>query len=147
MNLFYFTSKNGTLVPDNERLFKIYLEKNNGKKLWADFHRETGVRTDTQNKALHLYFTHLAEELNSAGYTVQLVLKEKIDLDWTPEMIKELLWRPAQIAITGKKSTTTLDKVENITQIYEHLNRHVSEKFGLFVDFPHDENKKIAGDN
>ncbi len=142
MNLFYFAVKNGNLVPDNERQFKIYLEKNNGKKLWADFHRETGIRTDRQNKALHLYFTLLAEEMNNAGYTVQLVLKEKIDLDWTPEMIKELLWRPAQIAIIGKKSTTELDKVENITTIYDHLNRHIGEKFGIFVGFPQ-ENRTV----
>lgn len=93
-------------------------------------------RTNTQNGALHLYFTHLAQELNDAGYTVQLVLKEKIDLDWDKDIIKELLWRPTMEALTGKKSTTHLNKTEDITKIYEHLTRHLGEKFGIFVPFP-----------
>jgi hypothetical protein len=58
-------------------------------------------QTAQQNRALHLYYEHLAKELNAAGYTVQLVLKEKIDLDWQPSMVKELLWRTAQTALLG----------------------------------------------
>ncbi len=84
-NLFYFKSINGELVPDNKKAFAEFLQKNDKKSLWAEFHRETGIRTDNQNRALHLYFTHLAKELNDAGYTVQLVLKQKIDLDWSNE--------------------------------------------------------------
>lgn len=93
-------------------------------------------RTSQQNNALHLYYDLLAKELNGAGFTVQLVLKEKIDLDWTPSMVKELLWRTAQKALTSKDSTTELNKQEEITLIYEHLNRHISEKFGVHVPFP-----------
>lgn len=93
-------------------------------------------RTQQQNKALHAYFTLLARDLNEAGYTVQLVLREKMDLDWTPEMVKSLLWRPAQEAILKKKSTTELEKQADIDTVYSHLNRHLSEKFHLHVDFP-----------
>lgn len=93
-------------------------------------------RTLPQNNALHLYFMWLATELNLAGYTVQLVLKEKMDLDFTPEMVKELLWRPAQRAILKKKSTTELHKIEEIDKVYEHLNRHLGEKFKIHVPFP-----------
>jgi len=95
-------------------------------------------RTEAQNNALHLYFTWLATELNLAGYSVQLVLKEKMDLDFTPEMVKELLWRPAQQALLRKKSTTELDKISDIDAVWEHLNRHLGEKFGLHVSFPTD---------
>lgn len=94
-------------------------------------------RTLSQNSALHLYFRLLADELNAAGYTVQLVLKEKVDLDWTPHSIKELLWRPAQQALFNKTSTTKLDKLMEIDFIYDHLNRHLSEKFFVHVPFPH----------
>jgi len=143
-NLFYFQSKEGNLVPSNTREFAEFLKKNDKKTLWADFHRTTGVRTIQQNKALHKYFELLAKEMNDAGYTVQLVLKEKVDLDWDASKIKELIWRPAQEAITGKKSTTQLDKVEDITLIFEHLTRHLGEKFGIFVDFPQDQKPDIA---
>jgi len=94
------------------------------------------TRTETQNSALHLYFSHLSDELNNAGYTVQLVLKEKMDLDFTPSSVKELLWRPAQQAILGKKSTTELSKFEDIDLVYDHLNRHISEKFKIHVAWP-----------
>jgi regulator of replication initiation timing len=93
-------------------------------------------RTGQQNRALHLFFTLLADELNDAGYTVQLVLKEKIDLDWDAHKIKELLWRPAQEAILQKKSTTQLKKQEDIDKVYDHLVRHLGEKFNIFVEFP-----------
>lgn len=93
-------------------------------------------RTGQQNRALHVFFTLLAYELNEAGLSVQLVLKQKMELNWTPSMVKEMLWRPAQKAILKKKSTTQLRKQEDIDLIYDHLNRHLSEKFGISVPFP-----------
>lgn len=93
-------------------------------------------RTGQQNRALHLYFTHLAEALNDAGYNVQLVLSHTMDLDWTPELAKELLWRTAQQALLGKQSTTELNKQQEIDLVYSHLNRYISERFGLHVPFP-----------
>ncbi len=101
-------------------------------------------RTYKQNSALHLWFMWLATELNLAGYTVQLVLKEKMDLDWTPDICKELLWRPAQQAILKKKSTTELGKIEDIDKVYDHLNRHLGEKFGVHVKFPTDEQVQLS---
>lgn len=96
-------------------------------------------RTETQNNALHLWFSLLAQEFNDAGYSVQLILKEKIDLEWDEKKIKELLWRPAQEAILGKRSTTKLRKQEDIDKVYEHLNRHLAEKFFIHVPFPNKE--------
>jgi hypothetical protein len=93
-------------------------------------------RTQTQNKALHKYFELLAQALNEAGYTVQLVLKEKMELDWDKDMVKDLLWRSAQQAILRKRSTMELNKQQDIDKVYEHLNRHMAEKFGLHVPFP-----------
>ncbi len=142
MHLFYFKAKNKELLPDNKRLFLEYLEKNEGKSLWAEFHRETGIRTDNQNRALHLYFTHLAHELNSAGLDMKKVLKPHVDISWTTESVKEYLWRPVQKAVTGKISTKELDKVSDINEIFDHLSRHLGEKFGIHVSFPHDPNKQ-----
>lgn len=96
-------------------------------------------RTQQQNSALHLWFKLLADEMNQAGYTVQLVLAQKMDLDWDKDKVKGLLWRPAQQAILKKKSTTELSKIEDIDKVWEHLNRHIGEKFGLHVPFPSDQ--------
>lgn len=93
-------------------------------------------RTVQQNRALHLYFFNLALELNLAGLTIQEVVKHKMEMDWTPESVKEILWRPAQKRLLGKKSTTKLMKHQEITLVWEHLNRHLSEKLGIYVPFP-----------
>lgn len=98
--------------------------------------RKRPTRTERQNRALHKYFDLLSKELNEGGFNVQVVLKEKLEVDWTPDLVKELLWRTAQKVILGKKSTKQLNKTEDITVVYEHLNRHLGEKFGVHVEFP-----------
>ena len=100
--------------------------------------KSSTLRTEQQNKALHLYFTLLAEELNAAGLTVQATLKPGVELDWTPGLIKEVLWRQTQKALLKKRSTTELNKQQEIDLIYDTINRHLSERFpGLpHVPFP-----------
>lgn len=95
-------------------------------------------RTILQNRSLHLYFTKLAQALNDAGYTVQKTLRHDVDLPWSAVSVKELLWKPIQQAMTDKRSTTELDRVEP-SQIYEVLNLHLGEKLHLHVPFPCEE--------
>lgn len=101
--------------------------------------------TRQQQKALHVYYTNLGKALNDAGIPQQKVLKELVDFDWNPKSVKEL-WRQFQVILLGKESTTELDKLEDITLIYEHLNRFMGEKFGLHVPFPHDEEVAVFKD-
>ena len=93
-------------------------------------------RTLKQNSALHLYFTLLAEALNDAGFDAKKTLKPEIEIPWSPEMIKELIWRPVQEIYLRKKSTTQLDKQKDIDIIYEIVNRHIGERTGIHVPFP-----------
>ncbi len=87
--------------------------------------------TGQQNKALRLFCRQLSEHLNMAGLGVKKVLKPSVEIDWNEKLAMEYLWRPLQEAITGKKSTTELSKVEDIDKIYDHINRHLGEKFGF----------------
>jgi len=96
-------------------------------------------RTSQQNKALHQYFRLLAQAFNEAGLDMRLVLKPEVSISWTPKNIKDYLWRPFQIVLTNKRSTTELGKLREIDLIYDNLNRHLSEKFGLSVPFPSSE--------
>lgn len=99
-------------------------------------------RTSQQNKAIHLFFTMLADELNNSGYDQRKVLKETVDIPWTPEAIKEQLWKPIQKLMYNKESTTELDKVKEIDKVHEVLMRHLGEKFGLeYIPFPMNEIK------
>lgn len=92
-------------------------------------------RTLQQNSALHLYFEHLAQELNDAGLDMRKTLKPAVDIPWSKDTIKDYLWRPIQIAQLQKESTTNLTTTE-IDKVWETLNRHLSERFGLSVEFP-----------
>ena len=92
-------------------------------------------RTSQQNKAIHKYFELLADVLNNAGLDMRTVLKPEIEIPWSPKSIKEFLWRPIQKLQLGKKSTTELT-TKDIDKIYDTLNRHLSEKFGVLQGFP-----------
>lgn len=98
-------------------------------------------RTADQNSAMHLWFQLVADELNAAGYSRQHVLSKTVDLDWDMSSVKEDLWRSVQKPLLGKNSTTELKKTEDITRVFEHLNRFLGEKLGIHVPFPFDPNK------
>ena len=102
-------------------------------------------RTDLQNRSLHLFFRLLARSLNDAGYDQRKVLKESIEIPWDEKAIKERLWRPIQISMTEKRSTTELAKHVEIEEIHSVLLRHLGEKFGIeYIPFPSNENAFIA---
>jgi len=92
-------------------------------------------RTIQQNKALHKYLELLSEALNDAGYDMKKTLKPGVDIPWNKDMAKEFLWRPIQEAMTGKHSTTELNTVDP-SEIYLVLDRHISEKFGIHIEWP-----------
>ena len=84
---------------------------------------------------MHKYFELLADALNSAGLDMRKTLKPEIDIPWGKDSVKDHLWRPIQIAMTGKESTTEIDKLQP-SDIYAVLDRHLSEKFGIHVEWP-----------
>ena len=92
-------------------------------------------RTISQNRMLHLYFELLAKTLNSAGLDMKEVLKPGIDIPWTKDMVKEHLWRPIQEAYVKKESTKDLTKKE-LNDVFDILNRHLGEKFGIHEELP-----------
>ena len=97
-------------------------------------------RTLTQNAALHLYFRMLADKLNESGLDMKKVLKPSIDIPWTEESVKTHLWKPVQQVMIEKASTTKLSKMD-VSDVYEVLNRHLAEKLGVFLPFPHEDER------
>ena len=95
-------------------------------------------RTMTQNRALHKYFSLLAETLNDAGLDQRKVLKPSIEIPWSPDSIKEMMWRPIQKSMVEKESTTELTTTE-LQAVFKVMDRHLLEKFGVDVPFPSDE--------
>jgi hypothetical protein len=104
--------------------------------------RKAKQRTLTQNAALHLFLTRLAEVLNDAGFDMRRTLKHDAEIPWNPVSAKEFLWKPIQKALTQKDSTTEITTVEP-TMIHETLCRHLGQKLGIVCpEWPKRQEKK-----
>ena len=112
----------------------IYLCGIDGK-YQVDIKRIPHTRTAKQNRAIHKYLTMLADDLNAGGWSVQQVLAQAVAREWTQEGAKENLWKPIQHALYDTDSTTQLETVQ-VSEVYEILNRHTSELFGVGMPFP-----------
>jgi len=91
--------------------------------------------TPQQRKALHLFFDMLADELNNAGLDMKAVLKPEVDIPWSKLTVKDHLWKPIEAAMIDKDSTEDMTN-EEVSEIYEVLNRHLASKLGVSVPFP-----------
>jgi hypothetical protein len=93
-------------------------------------------RTDQQNRAMHKFFELVAAELNDAGLSIEEVLQNfTMELDWNKDTVKEIIWKTAQRRLLGKESTRTLNKQDDITRVYEAVNRFLAQ-LGIHVPFP-----------
>lgn len=116
---------------DYQRL-KKYLNKK-----YKEAIERAKIRTTQQNKAMHVYFTMVAEALNDAGLTVEEVIKHyRIELHWTDIMVKELIWKTAQRSMLKKESTTELRKQKEIDLIWEVVNRFLAKLKVESIAFP-----------
>ena len=114
---------------------KFITEEYNEKSVLTVTWQNGKKRTNRQNNALMLYCRLLAEALNSAGLDMKRTLKQEVDISWTQESVLEHLWRPIQ-KLTINKNSTTEAKTDEYSKVYDELNRHLSQKFGISVPFP-----------
>lgn len=89
-------------------------------------------RSQKQNRAIHLWFRLLADTLNDSGLDMKTVLKPSVSISWTDKTIKEYIYKPIIEAMLLKKSTTELTTKE-IDKVWEIINLHLGEKFGVEV--------------
>jgi hypothetical protein len=115
------------LAQAQRKLAEMWREN---KYVEVEFRRKARQRTLTQNRALHLFCQWLADTLNDAGCDMRKTLRQDVDIPWTQESVKEHLWRPIQIAMTDKRSTTEITTVEP-TEIHAVLSRHLGQKLGI----------------
>ncbi len=139
-SLFYFKAVAG--FPQWETKEPVeFLLKHEGKTFWCEIGRETGVRTLPQNSALHVGLQLIADALNDSGLDIRKVLKPEVDIPWTVESVKEYLYRPIQKIMTGKSSSTELDKAEP-SEVFDVLTRHLAEKHHIeAIPFPSEANR------
>lgn len=101
-----------------------------------DLIQKKNTRTTKQNSALHLLFTIISNQLNEMGVEFQYFgLKGQVlSVRHTPNLVKEHIWRPIQIALYDIKSTTKINTVQ-INEIVDILAKYFSER-GVLIQFP-----------
>ena len=116
--------------------FKEYSSKmlNLGKQIELKEVRIT--KSQLQSKSLHLFFTMVSNELNELGLTFQYkgLTGKTFELRYTPELVKNHIWRSIQIAMFDIKSTTKID-TKQINQIIDVITLFFSER-GVVIYFP-----------
>ena len=93
-------------------------------------------RSSQQNKSLHVLFQNISFELNRLGmeFTYNGIKGIEIQTTYTPEIVKEFIWKPLQNVMLKKDSTTKLT-TQDIDAIFLILGRWFSEH-GVVIDFP-----------
>lgn len=91
-------------------------------------------RTLTQNKALHVFCKQLSETLNDAGFDFRTFIKEGYPVPFNERLVKEYIWGPVQLAITGFDSSTKPEP-KQYSEIYDALNVKLTEH-SVFVPWP-----------
>lgn len=90
------------------------------------------IRSTTQNRAMHLWFEHIADQLNDAGYEQKLTIGT-VDVPWSKETVKILFKKIAHAQI-NKWKTSEMTR-EEFSKVQETTNRMLSE-LGIYAPFP-----------
>jgi len=126
---------------DLEKQNEIYLFKEQvqwlleNKKL-CELSKINKTRSNSQNSALHLYFTHLSRELNKLGITHEYkgISGQEMETPFNELLVKEFIWRPLQVHLFKKESTTKLTTQE-MNEIITVLNKFFADR-GVYISFP-----------
>jgi membrane protease subunit (stomatin/prohibitin family) len=112
--------------------FEYFLKS--GKTI--DLLEKKNTRSSQQNKALHMLFTIISSQLNEMGIDFQYVGLKGMELSMrhTPDLVKNFIWRPIQIALFDIKSTTKIN-TKQINEIVDVLTKFFAEK-GVVIQFP-----------
>jgi len=100
------------------------------------------MRTDKQRNAIEVLCRNYAEAFNDAGYDKIHVLTQKhLPVSWTQESVKEDLFKEVMRALYPEKESTTQLETDEVTKVYEHLNRWTDDKLNINIPFPSEETK------
>ena len=132
----YFYMKYNLSIPSdcNDFNYKVdYLLKN--KKI-VDLKAVKVTRTTKQNSSLHKYFEFIANELNELGieYQYKGITGNEFSLMYTPELVKEYVWRPIQLALFNIESTTKLD-TKQMNSIIDVITKFFGDRC-IVLPFP-----------
>ena len=91
-------------------------------------------RTNQQSKLTHVYCQEVADVLNEHGITLQLAIKEQMDIPWDKDLVKRVLWHRVQAAMFDTTSTKDLTK-EQVSRVGDVIAKHLADNFQIDIPF------------
>ena len=88
-------------------------------------------RTSAQNRALYAVLTRIATALNDSGHELKHPFAG-FDIPYSKESVKELLFNPIMREVTGKQSSTKLERKE-LSLCMDALLRGLDQSLGVYV--------------
>ena len=94
------------------------------------------TRSTRLNSAMHLYFVFISHELNELGleFNYTGISGKEFGLRYTPDLVKQMIWKPIMLAMFDIKTTTKLNSKE-INEIIDVITKFFGDK-GIVIDFP-----------
>lgn len=92
-------------------------------------------RSDAQNRARWLFCDQMARLLNEHSLDMRAFISEGIDMPWSKDTFMDFIWRPTLKMLTGKK-TTRKETTQDINQVYDVINRAVTQRTNGIVQVP-----------
>lgn len=130
-----------TLHPADDEAIEWLMSAQEGDELEL----AAGDRTSQQNRAMWQYCSMLAKALGDAGMDQRTYpFKDGLSIPFSKDSVMEIFWRPVQKALLDKTSTRDLTTKE-VNQIYEALDKAMSERVGVHVEFPSREGSFSGG--
>jgi hypothetical protein len=117
------------------KFFVAYVEDQAEQGIDRVYKIQKADRTWRQNNTLHLLFRRMAEALNDAGFEIPHPFKPDLEIPYSEESVKELLYKPIITMYFKVDRSTDLDTEqlsESMTILVDAVNRNT----GVYVHIP-----------
>ena len=117
------------------KFFVAYVEDQAEQGIDRVYKIQKADRTWRQNNTLHLLFRRMAEALNDAGFEIPHPFKPDLEIPYSEESVKELLYKPIITMYFKVDRSTDLDTEqlsESMTILVDAVNRNT----GVYIPIP-----------
>ena len=117
------------------KFFVAYVEDQAEQGIDRVYKIQKADRTWRQNNTLHLLFRRMAKDLNDAGFEIPHPFKPDLEIPYSEESVKELLYKPI-ITMYFKVDRSTDLNTEQLSESMTILVDAVNRNTGVYVHIP-----------
>jgi len=117
------------------KFFVAYVEDQAEQGIDRVYKIQKADRTWRQNNTLHLLFRRMAKGLNDAGFEIPHPFKPDLEIPYSEESVKELLYKPIitmYFKVDRSTELTTEQLSESMTILVDAVNRNT----GVYIPIP-----------